>query len=168
MQGYGFALEAALQTPCYLIMRALRRRGGRVAEGGGLLNRYTVLSRIESSNLFPSANLLENKKNHQASARALLSFRADRQRHAFHRSDRRRMDTAGRQGHAGRRDAVSLPFIRSSMCRPRYRASPDKTSTFVDEWPGRTHEPDDQGSDGQALLLRKRMTTCVNTSPISS
>jgi hypothetical protein len=33
-----------------------RRRGGRVAEGGGLLNRYTVNSRIVGSNPIPSAN----------------------------------------------------------------------------------------------------------------
>jgi hypothetical protein len=32
------------------------RRGGRVAEGGGLLNRYTVISRIVGSNPIPSAN----------------------------------------------------------------------------------------------------------------
>ena len=35
---------------------APRRRGGRVAEGGGLLNRYTGSTRIVSSNLIPSAN----------------------------------------------------------------------------------------------------------------
>src|SRR5215469_12475040 len=34
-----------------------RRRGGRVAEGGGLLNRYTVNSRIVGSNPIPSASL---------------------------------------------------------------------------------------------------------------
>src|ERR1700674_2618314 len=34
-----------------------RWRGGRVAEGGGLLNRYTVISRIVGSNPIPSANL---------------------------------------------------------------------------------------------------------------
>jgi hypothetical protein len=34
----------------------LDRRGGRVAEGGGLLNRYTVISRIVGSNPIPSAN----------------------------------------------------------------------------------------------------------------
>ncbi len=33
------------------------RRGGRVVEGGGLLNRYTVTSRIEGSNPSPSATL---------------------------------------------------------------------------------------------------------------
>ena len=32
-----------------------RWRGGRVAEGGGLLNRYTVNSRIVGSNPIPSA-----------------------------------------------------------------------------------------------------------------
>jgi hypothetical protein len=32
-------------------------RGGRVAEGGGLLNRYTVQSRIEGSNPSLSAKL---------------------------------------------------------------------------------------------------------------
>jgi hypothetical protein len=32
-----------------------KRRGGRVAEGGGLLNRYTVQSRIKGSNPFLSA-----------------------------------------------------------------------------------------------------------------
>ena len=32
-------------------------RGGRVAEGGGLLNRYTVQSRIKGSNPFLSATL---------------------------------------------------------------------------------------------------------------
>jgi hypothetical protein len=31
------------------------RRGGRVAEGGGLLNRYTVINRIVGSNPIPSA-----------------------------------------------------------------------------------------------------------------
>ena len=35
----------------------LRRRRGREAEGGGLLNRYTVKSRIEGSNPSVSANL---------------------------------------------------------------------------------------------------------------
>ena|GEM_PF-6431412 len=34
------------------------RRGGRVAEGGGLLNRYTGLTRIVSSNLISSAKIL--------------------------------------------------------------------------------------------------------------
>jgi hypothetical protein len=34
----------------------LRRRRGREAEGGGLLNRYTVKSRIEGSNPSVSAN----------------------------------------------------------------------------------------------------------------
>src|SRR5438046_2504805 len=34
-----------------------RWRGGRVAEGGGLLNRYTVNSRIVGSNPIPSATL---------------------------------------------------------------------------------------------------------------
>ena len=33
-----------------------RWRGGRVAEGGGLLNRYTVNSRIVGSNPIPSAS----------------------------------------------------------------------------------------------------------------
>lgn len=33
-----------------------RRRGGRVAEGGGLLNRYTPQRRIKGSNPFVSAN----------------------------------------------------------------------------------------------------------------
>jgi hypothetical protein len=32
------------------------RRGGRVAEGDGLLNRYTVINRIVGSNPIPSAN----------------------------------------------------------------------------------------------------------------
>ena len=35
----------------------LTGRGGRVAEGGGLLNRYTVQSRIKGSNPFLSAIL---------------------------------------------------------------------------------------------------------------
>src|SRR5215471_14112142 len=35
-----------------------RWRGGRVAEGGGLLNRYTVNSRIVGSNPIPSARAL--------------------------------------------------------------------------------------------------------------
>ena len=35
----------------------LRRRRGREAEGGGLLNRYTVKSRIEGSNPSVSANI---------------------------------------------------------------------------------------------------------------
>jgi hypothetical protein len=39
-----------------------RRRGGRVAEGGGLLNRYTVNSRIVGSNPIPSANHLITKE----------------------------------------------------------------------------------------------------------
>jgi hypothetical protein len=34
-------------------------RGGREAEGGGLLNRYTVISRIVGSNPIPSANTAE-------------------------------------------------------------------------------------------------------------
>ena len=34
------------------------RRGGREAEGGGLLNRYTVISRIVGSNPIPSAKTL--------------------------------------------------------------------------------------------------------------
>ena len=34
-----------------------RWRGGRVAEGGGLLNRYTVNSRIVGSNPIPSATI---------------------------------------------------------------------------------------------------------------
>src|SRR5438552_6615371 len=34
------------------------RRGGRVAEGGGLLNRYTVNSRIVGSNPIPSATTI--------------------------------------------------------------------------------------------------------------
>ena len=38
---------------------AHRRRGGRVAEGGGLLNRYTVNSRIVGSNPIPSASPLD-------------------------------------------------------------------------------------------------------------
>jgi hypothetical protein len=46
----GEALDTAEHTPCP------RRRGGRVAEGGGLLNRYRVSSSIVSSNLIPSAN----------------------------------------------------------------------------------------------------------------
>jgi hypothetical protein len=33
-------------------------RGGRVAEGGGLLNRYTAITRIVGSNPIPSATLL--------------------------------------------------------------------------------------------------------------
>ena len=33
------------------------RRGGRAVEGGGLLNRYTGITRIEGSNPFLSANL---------------------------------------------------------------------------------------------------------------
>ena len=36
---------------------SLTGRGGRVAEGGGLLNRYTVQSRIKGSNPFLSATL---------------------------------------------------------------------------------------------------------------
>ncbi len=35
------------------------RRGGRVAEGGGLLNRYTGLTRIVSSNLISSAKTFD-------------------------------------------------------------------------------------------------------------
>src|SRR5260370_18516497 len=38
-----------------------RWRGGRVAEGGGLLNRYTVISRIVGSNPIPSATLSPDK-----------------------------------------------------------------------------------------------------------
>jgi len=34
------------------------RRGGRVAEGGGLLNRYTGITRIVGSNPIPSAIIL--------------------------------------------------------------------------------------------------------------
>src|SRR5262245_30538406 len=34
------------------------RRGGRAVEGGGLLNRYTGITRIEGSNPFLSATLL--------------------------------------------------------------------------------------------------------------
>ncbi len=38
-------------------IRPLSRRDGRVVEGGGLLNRYAVNSRIEGSNPSPSATL---------------------------------------------------------------------------------------------------------------
>ena len=36
------------------------RRGGRVAEGGGLLNRYTGITRIVGSNPIPSAIIFAN------------------------------------------------------------------------------------------------------------
>src|SRR5579859_1678122 len=39
-----------------------RRRGGRVAEGGGLLNRYRGSTSIVSSNIIPSANSLKSLK----------------------------------------------------------------------------------------------------------
>jgi hypothetical protein len=52
------ALDAAAsidgEFPLQLEGDALRR-GGREAEGGGLLNRYTVISRIVGSNPIPSA-----------------------------------------------------------------------------------------------------------------
>ena len=44
-----------LRRPIFTIIPPVRRRG-RVAEGGGLLNRYTVISRIEGSNPSVSAN----------------------------------------------------------------------------------------------------------------
>jgi hypothetical protein len=47
----GFVLVHFFYNP--LISKG--RRGGRVAEGGGLLNRYTVISRIVGSNPIPSA-----------------------------------------------------------------------------------------------------------------
>jgi hypothetical protein len=40
-----------------------RWRGGRVAEGGGLLNRYTAKTRIVGSNPIPSANSRQFKSN---------------------------------------------------------------------------------------------------------
>jgi hypothetical protein len=43
---------------CACVERGASRRGGRVAEGGGLLNRYTVISRIGGSNPPPSARPL--------------------------------------------------------------------------------------------------------------
>src|SRR6202022_739296 len=42
-----------------------RWRGGRVAEGGGLLNRYTVISRIVGSNPIPSATSRQNRQLYQ-------------------------------------------------------------------------------------------------------
>ncbi len=75
LQGICAAPDAAVVAPAkrldrrprdgYVAMgnrRAARKRrflwmGGRVVEGGGLLNRYTVNSRIEGSNPSPSATI---------------------------------------------------------------------------------------------------------------
>jgi hypothetical protein len=49
-------LACAKWLPCIRRVDPTHRwRGGRVAEGGGLLNRYTVNSRIVGSNPIPSA-----------------------------------------------------------------------------------------------------------------
>src|SRR3984893_1951374 len=45
-----------------------RWRGGRVAEGGGLLNRYTVKSRIVGSNPIPSATPTQSPRRGVSSA----------------------------------------------------------------------------------------------------
>src|SRR5438132_11109141 len=54
-----------------------RWRGGRVAEGGGLLNRYTVNSRIVGSNPIPSATITRSPRDGVSSAK-LTVYRPSR------------------------------------------------------------------------------------------
>ena len=59
--GAGNPVEQSAQTPCPGSVPGVcrsRRRGGRVAEGGGLLNRYRGSTSIVSSNLIPSAKIV--------------------------------------------------------------------------------------------------------------
>ncbi len=54
---------AAYERQAAALLDALRR-GGREAEGGGLLNRYTLSRRIVGSNPIPSA-ITANFRNHR-------------------------------------------------------------------------------------------------------
>jgi hypothetical protein len=45
-------------------------------------------------------------------------------------------------------------YVRYALPRERDRTSPDQDQASLDQWPGRTHEPHDQGSDRPTLPLR--------------
>jgi hypothetical protein len=53
---YRTATIAVLTTKLQIYSHFAHRRRGRVAEGGGLLNRYTLIRRIEGSNPSVSAS----------------------------------------------------------------------------------------------------------------
>jgi hypothetical protein len=72
----------------------------------------------------------------------------------FTGSDRRWLDARGHQSDAGAETTVPLPRIRSGLRRPRHRTSSHQTTPSMDQWPGRTDEPDDQRGNRQTLLLR--------------
>ena len=72
---------------------------------------------------------------------------AHRQWHPVHRS----ADVTRR---ARRRD-IMTHHVRHALPGERHRASAHQNQASLDQWPGRTHEPHDQGSDSQTLSLRR-------------
>jgi len=54
-------------------------------------------------------------------------------------------------------------YVRYAMPRKRDRTSADQDQASLDQWPGRAHEPHDQGSDCPTLLLRS--TRSARSSP---
>jgi hypothetical protein len=97
-----------------------RRRGGRVAEGSGLLNRRTGSTRTVSSNLIPSARLISQP----------IEITVD-----FRRQSSTAYTVAYTIGYWGR-DAVLLRAMRSfSPTCPRHQnprpASPHEITTFI-------------------------------------
>ena len=58
-----------------IIKPSMSWRRGREAEGGGLLNRYTVKSRIEGSNPSVSASCIQGRPSAAGSLRVLVTMR---------------------------------------------------------------------------------------------
>src|SRR5262249_4767101 len=93
------------------------RRRGRVAEGGGLLNRYTLQRRIQGSNPCVSARFSGSESLHPATARKLIRW----------------MSTAARPGRArpsigrlftpldGGMDAQFLSRLSYGICHSRLK-----------------------------------------------
>src|SRR5215211_4516562 len=83
------------------------------------------------------------------------AYRADRQRHPLHHARQHGFSCAAHQGRARRRRDGLGSCLRIRLRPERHRAPAHQALSPVDQWPSRADEPDHQGRDRPALLLRE-------------